>query len=313
MKKFLLLFICLTLFSGITIGFAQDYSQKITLAIHGGAGTIKKENMSDEKEKAYRQKLTEALEAGYKILKEGGTSADAITTAVIILENSPLFNAGKGAVFTNQGLNELDASFMDGKTLEAGAVAGVKTIKNPVLAARAVSEHSPHVLLTGKGAEAFAEMQELEIVPPTYFQTERRKKQLERIKERENARGAIDIEYPDYKFGTVGAVAFDRYGNLAAATSTGGMTNKRFGRIGDSPIIGAGVYADNNTCAISCTGHGEYFMRGLIAYDVAARMQYKKAKLKKAAEETIHKKTHRHGRYRRADCCRYQGKCIDAF
>ncbi len=290
MNIILFLLIYSVLSTTITTGFTQNYSQKITLVIHGGAGTIKRENMSDEEENAYRQKLTEALQAGYAILQKGGTSADAITAAVIIMENSPLFNAGKGAVFTHEGFNELDASFMDGKTLQAGAVAGVKTVKNPVLAARAVLMHSPHVLLTGKGAETFAQKQGLVIVAPAYFQTERRKKQLEKVKKKENTQGSIDKKYADYKFGTVGAVALDRYGNLAATTSTGGMTNKRFGRIGDSPIIGAGVYADNNSCAISCTGHGEYFMRGLIAYDVAARMKYKKIKLKKAAQESIYKK-----------------------
>ncbi|MFC2124401.1 isoaspartyl peptidase/L-asparaginase family protein [Bacteroidota bacterium] len=263
----------------------------ITIVIHGGAGTITRENMTSEKEDVYRTKLTEALDAGYTVLESGGNSLDAVTTAITILEDSPLFNAGKGAVFTSEGKNELDASIMEGKTRTGGAVAGVTTIKNPILAARAVMEKSEHVLLTGIGAEEFAEQNGLEIVDPEYFYTEKRYKSLERAKQIEQEEGFHRThEHTNHKFGTVGALALDINGNLVAGTSTGGMTNKKYGRIGDSPIIGAGTYADNNSCAVSATGHGEYFIRYVVSYDVAARMMYLKESAKQAAETVINNK-----------------------
>lgn len=279
-------------------------SQKFALAIHGGAGTILKESMTPELESAYKQKLKDALNAGYSVLKSGGSSLDAVEVAVKVLEDSPLFNAGKGSVFTAEGTNEMDASIMEGKTLKAGSVAGVTTIKNPISAARAVMEKSPHVMMTGKGAEKFAAEQKLEIVSPEYFFDSLRYKQWQKIKETEkiqldhsedrgDVKPSFDVEFnpnPDSKFGTVGAVALDIYGNLAAATSTGGMTNKKFGRIGDSPIIGAGCYANNKTCAVSCTGHGEFFIRSVVAYDISTLMEYKNLTLQQAAETVIDKK-----------------------
>ena len=243
------------------------------LVIHGGAGTILKENMSAEKEKLYIKKLQEALQTGDAILKDGGTSLDAITATIMVMENSPLFNAGKGAVFTEEGIVEMDASIMDGNTSSAGAVAGVHNIKNPILAARAVMENTSHVLLTGDGADDFANSQGLEIVDSSYFFTDSRWKSYQNAKNK--------------KHGTVGAVALDKHGNLAAGTSTGGMTFKMKGRVGDSPIIGAGTYADNNTCAVSATGHGEYFIRNVVAYDIGALMKYKNITLNQAANYVI--------------------------
>lgn len=283
---------------------ASAQSQKFALAIHGGAGTILKENMTPELENAYTQKLKEALNAGYSVLKSGGSSLDAVEITVKVMEDSPLFNAGKGSVFTAEGKNEMDASIMNGKTLEAGAVAGVTTIKNPVSAARKVMEKSPHVMMTGKGAEKFAAEQNLELEEPEYFFDSLRWNQWQKIKETEkiqldhsedkgDVKPSFDVEFnpnPDSKFGTVGAVALDMNGDLAAATSTGGMTNKKFGRIGDSPIIGAGCYANNKTCAVSCTGHGEFFIRNVVAYDISAMMEYKKVSLKEAAEIVVNKK-----------------------
>lgn len=277
---------------------------KFALVIHGGAGTILKESMTPELEEAYKQKLKEVLDAGYAVLKSGGSSLDAVEVAVKIMEDSPLFNAGKGSVFTSEGKNEMDASIMDGKTLEAGSVAGVTNIKNPISAARKVMEKSPHVMMTGKGAEKFAKEQKLEIAEPEYFFDSVRYKQWQKIKETEkiqldhsedrgDVKPSFDVEFnpnPDSKFGTVGAVAVDVNGNLAAATSTGGMTNKKFGRIGDSPIIGAGCYANNKTCAVSSTGHGEFFIRNVVAYDIAAMMEYKNLSLKEAAETVVMEK-----------------------
>lgn len=279
--------------------FAQN---KIAIAIHGGAGTINKENMSAEMDKAYRESLNKALEIGYTVLKNGGTSLDAVQAAVVELENNPLFNAGRGAVFTHEGKNEMDASIMDGKTLKAGAVAGVTTIKNPISTARKVMENSKHVLLSGKGAEDFANEQEEEIVNPSYFYEEKRWNSLQRALEKDK----IELDHSDSlikkipksgynqlifdegkKFGTVGAVALDSYGNLAAATSTGGMTNKRWNRLGDTPIIGAGTYANNQTCAVSATGHGEYFIRGVVSYDISALMEYKSFSVTQAANEVV--------------------------
>ncbi len=252
------------------------------LVIHGGAGTITRENLTAEKETAYREILNEALKVGFTIIENGGSALDAVEATIRIMEDSPLFNAGKGAVFTNAGTNELDASIMDGSSLQAGAVAGVKTIKNPITAARKVMEETWHVILSGDGADHFAKEQGLAIVENTYFHTKRRWDSLKKVKEKE-------------KHGTVGCVALDKIGNLAAGTSTGGLTNKRWGRIGDSPIVGAGTYANNETCGVSGTGQGEYFIRGNIAYDVSAMMEYKSISVKDAAFQVIDKLTDRGG------------------
>lgn len=295
-----ILFNCTTKQNNVTVSLNElqkDESNKEivpTLVIHGGAGTIKKENMSPELENEYNEKLEEALNAGYKILEEGGSSSDAVIAAIQIMEASSLFNAGIGAVYTHDETIEHDASFMDGETRNAGAVAGVSRIKSPIQAAFEVMNSSGHVMMSGKGAEMFAKQQGLEMVDPSYFYNEKRHKQLLRIKEKERSEldhdGKSTQMEPyehDYKYGTVGAVALDKNGNLAAGTSTGGMTNKRFGRIGDSPIIGAGTYADNQTCAVSSTGHGEYFIRNVVAYDIAARMKYKGSSLEDAASNAI--------------------------
>ncbi len=268
----------------------------ITLVIHGGAGTILKENMSPELEEAYTSKLTEALNVGFAILEKGGSSMDAVQKTIHILEDSPLFNAGKGAVFTNDGHNELDASIMDGKTLHAGAVAGVKTVKNPIDAARKVMENSPHVMMAGQGADIFAKEQGLELVDSSYFFTQKRWDALQ--KALKNEQMELDHDDPnnkDKKKGTVGAVALDKNGNLAAGTSTGGMTNKRWGRVGDSPIIGAGTYANNETCAVSSTGHGEFFIRYVVAYDIAALMEYGGKSLEEAADYVVNQKLKEQG------------------
>lgn len=261
-----------------------------TLVVHGGAGTIKRVNMTPQQEEAYHATLRVALDTGYSVLEKGGKSTEAVIAAITVLENSPLFNAGKGSVFTNDLRNELDASIMDGSNLMAGAVAGVTTIKNPIIAAHAVMIKSNHVMLTGKGAEKFAAEQGLEIVDPSYFFDSARYEQIMRIKENESGKHVAPGKSDQKKFGTVGAVALDRYGNLAAGTSTGGMTNKKYGRIGDSPIIGAGTYANNKTCAVSCTGHGEYFMRGVVAYDISALMEYRGLSLHEAADSVIMRK-----------------------
>ncbi len=253
------------------------------LVIHGGAGTITREKMSPEKEAEYRGKITEALTVGYEILEKGNSSLDAVEAVVRIMEDSPLFNAGKGAVFTNAGTNELDASIMDGSTLQAGAVAGVKTVKNPISAARKVMEKTWHVMLSGDGADHFAAEQGLEIVDNNYFYTKRRWNALKKAQEEE-------------KHGTVGCVALDKKGNIAAGTSTGGLTNKRWGRVGDTPIIGAGTYANNETCGVSGTGQGEYFIRGNIAYDVSALMIYRSLTVNDAAGQVIDKLSGRGGR-----------------
>lgn len=244
------------------------------IAIHGGAGSINPDKMSDSIVIAYEEALNQALEVGIRVLSEGGNGLDAVEKVILILEDSPLFNAGKGAVFTAKGTNELDASIMEGNTLNAGAVAGVTTIKNPISAARTVMEKSEHVMLAGRGAEEFAEKHNLTLVDPSYFYTGHRWKSLQR---------AIQNE----KHGTVGCVVLDTHGNLYAGTSTGGRTNKKFGRIGDSPIIGAGTYANNQTCAVSCTGHGEYFIRLAIAHDISARMAYLDESLTEAANHVI--------------------------
>lgn len=291
--------IVLLIFS--SIGFTQNSKDqgKFIMVIHGGAGTILKSQMTPEKENAYKEALTLALQTGYNKLKAGESSLNAIESAVRIMEDSPLFNAGKGAVFTNEGKNEMDAAIMDGKTLMAGSVAGVTTIKNPITAARAVMEKSEHVMMVGAGAEKFAKESGVEIVDPKYFWTKERWDALQEIKKQDSIKAKLDqsdkksiklgIENRDHKFGTVGAVALDLNGNLAAATSTGGMTNKKYGRVGDAPLIGIGTYANKNV-GISCTGWGEFFIRSVVAYDVAALVEYKGLTLKDAAELVIMKK-----------------------
>ncbi|RLD30729.1 MAG: beta-aspartyl-peptidase [Bacteroidetes bacterium] len=302
----------LTLFIGFFILFSCVYDQNndkksefsdtqalekvatFGIVIHGGAGTILKKNMSDSLENAYKMKLEEAIKVGHEILINGGDALEAVTKTINILEDSPLFNAGKGAVFTHEETNELDASVMDGATLNAGAVAGVTHIKNPIDLAVEVMNNSDHVLLSGKGAEVFAQSRGIELMDPSYFYTERRYKSLQRAKKNDLKKKVVINSYDPLtkssKFGTVGCVALDKNGNLAAGTSTGGMTNKRWNRIGDSPIIGAGTYANNATCAVSSTGWGEYFIRALVAHDISAMMEYKEISLKEAAEEVIQNK-----------------------
>ncbi len=276
------------------------------IAIHGGAGAISRADMSAEKEQEYQQALRRIVEAGQAVLAAGGSAMDAVTEAVRLLEDCPLFNAGHGAVLTSAATHELDASVMDGATLRTGAVAMVDCVRNPILAARRVMEHSKHVLFVGEGAVAFAREQGLELVDPAYFTTEARRQQLERV-QREHPDAAVldhdgqaivsrgqpapaDPLDADRKFGTVGAVAVDAQGNLAAATSTGGITNKQVGRVGDSPLIGAGCYANNRTCAISATGTGEMFIRMVAAYDVSARMEYLGESLAQAAGCVVNEK-----------------------
>ncbi len=261
--------------------------QKISIAIHGGAGTILRSEMSAEKEMAYKEALQEALDAGYTVLEKGGTALDAVEQAVISLENCPLFNAAKGSVFNALGGHEMDASIMEGKAKLAGAVCGVHNIKNPVALARQVMQQTEHVLLMGEGAMDFAATIGFPFIDDDYFYDDFRYQQWLKIKDSEKFQlDHSDIK--DKKFGTVGAVALDIQGNIAAATSTGGMTNKKFGRVGDSPIIGAGTYANNLTCAVSCTGSGEYFLRGVVAYDVSCLMEYKGMSLEDACNEVIH-------------------------
>jgi beta-aspartyl-peptidase (threonine type) len=266
---------------------ADGEQPMISIAIHGGAGVISRSSMTAENERAYHADLGRALDAGYDVLDKGGSSLDAVVAAVKILEDSPLFNAGKGAVFNHAGINELDAAIMDGATQKAGAVAGVRHVRNPIELARMVMERTPHVLLAGEGAEEFALEQGMPLVPGSYFFTERRWQQLEDAQKAERTASLDeDIGY----FGTVGAVARDRDGNLAAATSTGGMTDKRWGRIGDSPIIGAGTYADNATCAVSATGSGEYFIRAVVAHEICARVRLSGVSAAAAARDVVHGK-----------------------
>ncbi len=269
--------------------------QKFTIAIHGGAGTILKEDMTPELESAYTKALSDALNTGYAVLEKGGTALNAVKAAVMSLEDCPLFNAGKGAVFTKKGINELDAAIMDGSNLDAGAIAGVRNIRNPVLLAEEVMYHSGHVFLAGKGANDFAIKQGVKLEPDEYFFSQYRYDQWREIRDSDmyqldHKNDRLVSLLKDKKFGTVGAVACDGNGNLAAATSTGGMTNKNYGRIGDSPIIGAGTYANNKTCAISCTGHGELFIKAVAAYDVSCLMEYKGLSLQEACEEVVLKK-----------------------
>lgn len=279
MKTHYLLLVILVVLLNLNLQAREKY----VIVIHGGAGVMSKERMSEEQRAAYKAKLNEALELGESMLKNGATATDVVVKVINVLEDSPLFNAGKGAVFTHDGVNELDASIMEGKTLNAGAVAGVRDIKNPINAARAVMDHSEHVMLSGTGASEFAKQEGLEIVPNKYFFTESRYNSLQQLLKQEREREKKD------NMGTVGCVVLDSEGNLCAGTSTGGMTNKKYGRIGDSPIIGAGTYANNKTCALSCTGHGEYYIRLGFARDISALMEYKGLGVADACKEEIAK------------------------
>ena len=268
---------------------------KYTLALHGGAGTILKQDMTPDLEAAYLQGLEDALKAGYAVLDEGGTAVNAVKATVVVLEDNILFNAGRGSVFTKKGLQEMDAAIMEGATLNAGAVAGVRNVRNPVELAMEVMRNSNHVFLSGKGANDFAIRQGIKLEPDEFFFSQFRYDQWKAIRDSDNY--ALDHTHQqveelmrDKKFGTVGAVACDAAGNIAAATSTGGMTNKKYGRIGDTPLIGAGTYANNRTCAISCTGHGEPFIRGVVAYDVSCLMEYKGLTLQEAMNTVVHDK-----------------------
>jgi len=298
MKNSILLAFCSLFLFSCNSTSKEEKINDFAIIIHGGAGTILKKNMTDEKEAAYKAKLEEAIKVGYNILKNGGTSTEAVLKTIQVMEESPLFNAGKGAVFTNAGTNELDASFMDGKTLNAGAVAGVKNVKSPIELAIKIMTDSEHVMLSGEGASAFAKEKGLEIVDPSYFYTEDRFQSLQKILNQEKTQldhdakkaSFYDPNIKDSKFGTVGCVALDKNGNIAAGTSTGGMTNKRWGRIGDAPIIGSGTYANNNTCGVSSTGWGEYFIRSQVAYDISAQMEYQKKSLKEATKDVIQNK-----------------------
>ena len=274
---------------------AMNEQPRWGLVIHTGAGAFTLASLGDRRE-PMRAAMTQALSAGHRVLSEGGSSLDAVQASIVVLEDSPLFNAGKGAVFTHEGTNELDASIMEGASHRAGAVAGVKRIKNPILLARLIMEKSSHVMLTGDGAEAFAaEQGGVEFVDPKYFYTDRAWDALQRALDEErqttrtgaSARPAMERDAPGAYFGTVGAVALDRRGNLAAGTSTGGMTNKRYGRVGDSPIVGAGTYASNESCGVSSTGHGEFFIRYTVARDICARVEYKGMSVQAAADEVV--------------------------
>jgi len=281
MKQFLLSLLFLFLASILIAQPAKNYA----LVIHGGAGVMDKDKMSPEIQNEYIAALNKVLRVGDSVLANGGTCLDAIEKTIVILEDSPLFNAGKGAVFTHEGLVELDASVMEGKTLKAGAIAGVRDIKNPIRVARTVMEKSEHVLLTGTGASQFAKEQGFQPVENSYFYTEKRLKSLQELQKKEREATTND------KHGTVGCVALDSYGNIAAGTSTGGMMNKKYGRVGDSPIIGAGTYANNETGAFSCTGHGEYYIRLGFSRDISALMEYKKLSLQEACQSEIMKLT----------------------
>lgn len=259
---------------------APDYA----MVMHGGAGTILKKNMTPEREKSYRMAIDSSLTIGENILKNGGSALDAVVETIKYLEDNPLFNAGKGAVFTNKGINELDASIMNGADQNAGAVGGISVVRHPIEAAKAVMQQSEHVFLVGKGAEEFATRQGLEIVDPKYFYSDRRWKSLQRIKDKE----MTELDHDEKKHGTVGVVALDKNGNIVAGTSTGGMTNKRFNRIGDSPVIGAGTYANNATCGVSCTGHGEYFIRYAIAHAMSSMMEFGGKSVQEAGDYLVH-------------------------
>ncbi len=269
--------------------------QKFTIVIHGGAGTIVKEDMTPDLEQAYLKGLQNALDGGFAVLEEGGSALNAVKAAIVILEDNLLFNAGRGSVFTKKGVQEMDAAIMDGTDLSAGAVAGVRSVRNPIELATEVMRNSNHVFLSGKGANDFAIKQGVKLEPDEYFFSQFRYDQWKAIRDSDNYSldhtfSDVDALMKDKKFGTVGAVACDIDGNIAAGTSTGGMTNKKYGRIGDSPLIGAGTYANNKTCAISCTGHGEVFIRAVAAFDVSARMEYKGEDLQAACNAVVHKK-----------------------
>jgi len=276
-----------------TVSVAQAAPVPFGLVIHGGAGTISRDSMTPAQQTAYETTLKHAVDTGYQILEQGGSSLDAVSAAVVVLEDSPLFNAGKGAVYTYEGTHELDAAIMRGDNRAAGAVAGVKTVKNPIKLARAVMEHSEHVLLAGAGAETFAKLQQLELVDNKYFDTEFRYQALQKAlktlnKTPHQAQLRSSPMFPlEWNVGTVGAVAIDQHGLLAAATSTGGMTAKRFGRIGDAPLIGAGTFADNKSCAVSATGHGEFFIRYQVAGDICARVRYQGKTAAQAADAVM--------------------------
>jgi beta-aspartyl-peptidase (threonine type) len=268
---------------------------RYTLAIHGGAGTIVKEDMTPELEQAYQQSLKAALDAGYAVLEEGGSAMNAIKATIVMMEDNILFNAGRGAVFTKKGVQEMDAAIMNGKTLAAGAITGVRNVRNPIELAMEVMQNSNHVFLSGKGASDFAIKQGIKLEPDEYFFSQFRYDQWKSIRDSDtysldHTHQRLEELMKDKKFGTVGAVALDVNGNLAAATSTGGMTNKKYGRIGDSPLIGSGTYANYKTCGISCTGHGEMFIRTVAAYDVSCLMEYKGYSLQQAMDEVVHKK-----------------------
>ncbi|MFN2262237.1 MAG: isoaspartyl peptidase/L-asparaginase family protein [Psychroflexus sp.] len=297
MKKIVLL-ICLCFLAAchdspkISKGNTETKKPKFAIALHGGAGHITKPNLSDSMQSAYKNKLEEAIRRGHHVLENGGSAMEAVQKTINILENSPLFNAGKGGVLNANGEVEMDASIMNGKTKNAGAVSGVQRIKNPINLARDVMINSPHVMLSGAGAEEFAIDQDYELMDPSYFVTDKSQRALKAVQNKSNNKVSLTEErfIQNEKFGTVGCVAMDQDGNLAAGTSTGGMTNKKWGRIGDSPIIGAGTYANNETCAISATGHGEYFIRNVVAYDISALMAYKGISLQQAAQQVIQKK-----------------------
>lgn len=288
---FRLKILCFALALGqISFGQQEVANENFGIVIHGGAGTILKKNMTPEKEQAYRSVLAEAISIGHTILKLGGTSQEAVEKTIHVMENSPLFNAGKGAVLTAKGHASLDASFMEGKTLNAGAISGVSSIKNPISTAIAVMEKSPHVMLSGAGADQFAESLGMETVPNSYFITKRRQRDLQRVQKRtQNEMSFYDPFIKDSKFGTVGCVALDKAGNLAAGTSTGGMTNKQWDRIGDAPIIGAGTYANNASCGVSATGWGEFFIRSVVAHDIAALVEYKNLDIITASRQVLKK------------------------
>jgi L-asparaginase / beta-aspartyl-peptidase len=263
-----------------------------TIAIHGGAGTILKEDMTPELEQAYSEGLQQALDISYAVLEQGGTAVNAVKAALVVLEDNVLFNAGRGSVFTKKGVQEMDAAIMDGSTLSAGAVAGVRSVRNPIELAAEVMRNSNHVFLSGKGANDFAIKQGVKLEPDEYFFSQFRYDQWKAIRDSDNysldhTNHQLEELMRDKKFGTVGAVACDMNGNIAAATSTGGMTNKKYGRIGDSPIIGAGTYANNKTCGISCTGHGEIFIQSVAAYDVSCLMEYKAYSLEEAMHQVV--------------------------
>ncbi len=284
-KKLVMLFILFFSCKPPSNSIKKNDNSNFAIVIHGGAGIMSKSNMSEKIREKYINKLDEAVTVGYEILKNGGTSQEAVEKTIIVMENSTLFNAGKGAVFNYDGNVELDASFMDGYSLNAGAISGSSRIKNPISAAISVMKNSPHVMLSGQGADEFAESQKLDLKPNSYFKTQRRLNSLMNSKSEDSLLHNIE-----QKIGTVGCVALDKYGNISAGTSTGGMTNKRWNRIGDAPIIGAGTYANNKTCGVSATGWGEFFIRSVAAYDISSLMEYKDLSVKEAARIVIHEK-----------------------